>query len=257
MAEKKTKKLIRMGELVKKTGVQKETIQFYINKGLLPRPVKTGRNMAYYDETYVERIRLIKELQLKRFLPLKVIKEIISDQASGNLSASELDALRFSSDGLIRLEELRHVYEPQTLALLSERTDLPPEEIVEMERSEMVSSTRNKQGERVYFDNDIRIVEAFAEIRKGGLTKEAGFDVSEFRLQTDIINMLAVEEVKVFARKFAGQVSNKGKELLSEIAENAIESINHFICHVRRKKILEAVKAFSAEGENALNQGEK
>ncbi len=257
MAEKSGKSLIRMGELVKKTGVQKETIQFYINKGLLPRPVKTGRNMAYYDESYVERIRLIKDLQLKRFLPLKIIKDIIAQQDSGNLSTSEIDALRLSGDGLFQLEELRRVYEPQTLAQLSERTELPPEEIEEMENSEMISSTWNERGEKVYLDSDIRIVEAFAEIRRGGLTREAGFEVREFRLQSDLINMLAVEEVKVFARKFAGQVSSKGSELLPKVAENAIESINSFICHLRRKKILEAVKAFSEEGENALNKGGK
>lgn len=254
MAEKNAKKLIRMGELVKKTGVQKETIQFYINKGLLPRPIKTGRNMAYYDESYVERIRLIKDLQFKRFLPLKIIKDIISQQDSGNLSTSEIDALRLSGDGLMRIEESRRVFEPQTLAQLSDRTALSPEEILEMENSEMISSTLNEHGEKVYLDSDIRIVEAFAEIRNGGLTKEAGFEVQEFRLQSDLINMLAVEEVKVFARKFAGRVSSKGSDLLPKIAENAIESINTFICHLRRKKILEAVKAFSEEGKNALNR---
>ena len=46
MAPKPKRKLLKIGELVKRTGVQKETIHFYINQGLLPRPLKTSRNMA-------------------------------------------------------------------------------------------------------------------------------------------------------------------------------------------------------------------
>ena len=176
MPKKTNKKLIKMGELVRRTGVQKETIRFYINKGLLPRPLKTGRNMAYYDESYVDRIKLIKELQLKRFLPLNVIKEIIL-QNSGKLSESELDVIKRGGGGLVELDRLRHEYEPLTLTELSERSDLSKEEILEMERCEMISSEKIQEGEKIYKDTDIRIVDAFSRVRKGGLTAEAGFSV--------------------------------------------------------------------------------
>jgi len=238
------KRLLKMGDLIRRTGVQRQTIHFYINKGLLPRPIKTSRNMAYYDESYVERIRLIKELQLKRFLPLDVIKAILME-TDGRLSQSELDAIRIGGEGLIQIEELRYEYEPQTLTQLSERTGLPPDDITEMERCEMISSVLNENGERMYRDNDIKIVEAFAEMRKGGLTKEAGFEVEDLRLQSDLINMLAIEEVKLFGRKFAERFPEDAHKLLPKIAENSVNSVNTFICHLRRKKILEAIHAFT------------
>ena len=252
MAKKTSGKLIRMGELVRRTGVQKETIRFYISNGLLPRPLKTKKNMAYYDETYVERIRLIKEFQLKRFLPLKVIKEIIH-QTDDELSASELDLIKAGGPSLFRLEELRREYEPVTLCDLSERTGLPPEEIVEMERCEIISSFTNGQGEKVYPDIDIRIAESFAEIRKGGLTKELGFEVKDFRRQSDAISMLAIEEVKDFVRKLAQRFPN-GAELLPKIAENGVDNVNVFISLIRRKKILEAVEALAQSGEDVVRR---
>jgi DNA-binding transcriptional MerR regulator len=252
MPLKSKRKLLKIGELAKRTGVQKETIHFYINQGLLPRPFKTSRNMAYYDERYIGRIRLIKELQLKRFLPLKVIREIISED-TGALSPSELNVIRLGGGPLAELEKLRHEFEPLSLAALSERSGLPEDEILDMERCEMISSEENEQGEKVYGDNDIRIVEAFAEVRRGGLTREVGFATEDFRLQSDIVSMLAIEEVKVFGRKFANRYSDEDADLLPKIAENAIESINAFISHLRRKKILEAIRAFSEGGEDALN----
>ena len=56
------------------TGVPPGTIRYYINEELLPKPLKTHRNMAYYDQSYVGRIKLIRELQEKRYLPLSIIR---------------------------------------------------------------------------------------------------------------------------------------------------------------------------------------
>ena len=72
-----TGELIKMSELARRAGVARGTIQHYLREGLLPRPVKTFRNMAYYDRRFIDRIRCIKELQQKRYLPLDVIKAIL------------------------------------------------------------------------------------------------------------------------------------------------------------------------------------
>ena len=67
-----------MSELARRSGVPAATIKHYLREGLLPEPrVRTGRNMAYYDAALVSRIRAIKELQQKRFLPLKVIRDVL------------------------------------------------------------------------------------------------------------------------------------------------------------------------------------
>src|SRR5512142_1619834 len=67
---------LRIGELVRATGVSRATIQHYLNEGLLPRPRKTGQTMAWYDASTVERVRLIKDLQ-RRHLPLQAIRALL------------------------------------------------------------------------------------------------------------------------------------------------------------------------------------
>lgn len=65
-----------------RTQVSKETVHYYIREGLLPRPPKRGRNIADYNDSYIERIRLIKELQDNYFLPLSVIKKIMKNRGN-------------------------------------------------------------------------------------------------------------------------------------------------------------------------------
>jgi DNA-binding transcriptional MerR regulator len=252
MARKSAKQVFKMAELVRRTGLKKETIHFYINNDLLPRPPKTERNVAYYDESYVERIRLIRELQQKYFLPLRVVKQIVS-QASARMSTAEIDLLKLGMSGLVQLQELRRTHEPQTIDELSARTSLPKEEILEMEGYEMIASVQDQDGRRVYLEDDIKVVEAFAGIRKGGLTAELGFDVEGFRLQSDVISALALEEVTGFVTQLRARFP-RDAELLGKISENAIETVNVFICQIRRKKILEVARALSEGGIAALRQ---
>ncbi len=65
---------VRISEIAKRSGVTKPTIHYYVQEGLLLPPLKTSRNMAYYDLGCVSEIHLIKELQTKRHLPLSAIK---------------------------------------------------------------------------------------------------------------------------------------------------------------------------------------
>ncbi|MFH2132567.1 MAG: MerR family transcriptional regulator [bacterium] len=68
---------MKISELVKKTGVSKETIHYYIREGLLRKPRKTGRNVAQYSEEYVDQIQTIKALQDNHYLPLSVIRRVM------------------------------------------------------------------------------------------------------------------------------------------------------------------------------------
>lgn len=60
-----------------RTGENKSTVLHYIRLGLLPEPLRTSKNMAYYPESYIELINIIRTLQSRYFLPLHVIKRIL------------------------------------------------------------------------------------------------------------------------------------------------------------------------------------
>ena len=70
---------MKIGKLVKKTGVPKETIHFYIREGLLRKPRKSSINAAENNEGYVDQIRLIKDLRDNYYLPIPEIKKIVKN----------------------------------------------------------------------------------------------------------------------------------------------------------------------------------
>lgn len=71
------KRLLKISQLAQRAGVSIPTVKHYVREGLLPRPQKTSRNMAYYSEDDIARIRLVKKMQKERFLPLAVIKQLL------------------------------------------------------------------------------------------------------------------------------------------------------------------------------------
>src|SRR5580765_2218052 len=83
--------LLRIGELAEASGVPVPTIKHYLREGLLPEPVKTSRNMAYYPPEFVDRIKLIKQLQEERFMPLKAIKSVLEDDPERARALVELE----------------------------------------------------------------------------------------------------------------------------------------------------------------------
>src|SRR5437762_567357 len=73
---------LRMRDLVRESGLPRETIHFYLSEGLLPPGTKTGRNTAFYGAQHLERLRKIRDLRERQFLPLKAIAAILGVEAS-------------------------------------------------------------------------------------------------------------------------------------------------------------------------------
>lgn len=72
-----------MKKIMEATGLPKSTILFYISQGLLPASEKTSPNMAYYDPSCIERIRLIRQMQERHRLTLPEIKRFLDEQENG------------------------------------------------------------------------------------------------------------------------------------------------------------------------------
>jgi AcrR family transcriptional regulator len=72
-----TRKLLRVGELSRRTSTSTSAINYYVREGLLPPPLKTAPNMAYYDPSYVDMVNSIKVLQRDKGLSLSEIKELL------------------------------------------------------------------------------------------------------------------------------------------------------------------------------------
>ncbi len=79
MRARKGEELLRVREIARRAGVSARTVRFYVNLGLLPKPLKTHRNMAYYDQDFIPKIKAIKKAQAERFLPLVAIKRMLEE----------------------------------------------------------------------------------------------------------------------------------------------------------------------------------
>ena len=65
---------MRIKELSQKSGVPKSTIHYYLREGLLHPPTKTGRTMAYYDETHLKTLAAITHLKKDLRMPIAFLK---------------------------------------------------------------------------------------------------------------------------------------------------------------------------------------
>ncbi len=75
--ESERKKKIPMRELEKLTNMTRATINFYIKEGLLPAPQKSAKNMAYYDEEFIEKLKVIEKMRNADFT-LNQIKRLVN-----------------------------------------------------------------------------------------------------------------------------------------------------------------------------------
>lgn len=67
---------MKIGELAERSETSISTIKYYLSEGLLPRPDKTRPNVALYDDSYIQRLHIIKAMRSEG-LSIKSIKKIL------------------------------------------------------------------------------------------------------------------------------------------------------------------------------------
>jgi AcrR family transcriptional regulator len=84
------KKFMKISEISLQSGVPKSTIHYYLRQGLLHPPQKTGRTMAYFDSSHLERLSLIKRLRRDLRMPIAFLKQEVERlEAVGNSPGGE------------------------------------------------------------------------------------------------------------------------------------------------------------------------
>jgi DNA-binding transcriptional MerR regulator len=228
----------RMRDLERLTGVGRETIRYYIREGLLPEPERPRRNTAWYDGAFVERLRLIRELQQKRFLPLHVIKAIVAGDAPP--PRDEVRTLLELDGKLFPAVENVPSPPPETLSAVAKRTGLSAMEIRSI--ADVGAITLRTEGGKQWLDEtSLRIVEMWARIRRAGYGEELGFTPANLRLYVELVGWLAREELRLFARGVTGKVDT---ERSARMAEEGITAVGLMLAEMRKATLLR----FIAEG---------
>jgi DNA-binding transcriptional MerR regulator len=207
--------LLKMRELAEASGVSAGTIKHYLREGLLPEPVKTSRNMAYYPPEFVERIKLIKQLQEERFMPLKVIKGMLDEDPERARALVELE------DRILE-RALEGEATRTSAAEVRRRYDVPKEVLDRLEELGVLSP--NSRG---YASSDVQIVEAISRFRAGGYDERIGFTVYDTLRYKRALEGLVMEEVAVLMERLAGEMEpDRAAELIQRGAEPLQELIS-------------------------------
>jgi DNA-binding transcriptional MerR regulator len=212
--------LLRMRELAAASGVPGPTIKHYLREGLLPEPVKTSRNMAYYPPEFVERIKLIKRLQEERFMPLKAIKNVLDDDPDRARAMLELGDQIL--DRALAGERSR-----TSAAEVRKRYGMPKEVLERL--AEIGVLTPNSRG---YTPSDVTIIEAISSFRAGGYDEQIGFTVYDTLRYKAALEELVRQEVDVVMERLAGEVP---PERVVELLEAGAQPLKDFIAALHTK----------------------
>ena len=226
--------MLKMGELAEASGVSAGTIKHYLREGLLPEPVRTSRNMAYYPPEFVERIRLIKQLQEDRFMPLKLIKSVLEEDPDRARALVELEDRIL--DRALQGEQKR-----VSATELRRRYDVPQEVLDRLAELEVV--TPNSRG---YGQRDVEIVEAISRFRAGGYDERIGFTVYDTLRYKRALEDLVKEEVQVLMDRLAGELE---PDRAAEMIEAGAEPLRDLIAALHQKLLVAELRRQRASRE--------
>ncbi|MFZ1862623.1 MAG: MerR family transcriptional regulator [Polyangiales bacterium] len=224
----------RMKDLCEASGLPRQAIHFYIQQGLLPPGQKTGRNMAWYTEEHIERLRLIKKLQHEQFLPLKAIKALF-DGEDGVFSPRQYAFLAGVKERLAESLKTSDDRSP-TLAPeeIADKTGIDAEDVERAFELGLVGGARSNGSLRIAAA-DAWIFEAFGQVRAAGFTPELGFRVEDMALYQDAITELLNEEVRLLSSR----LSELPAEKVATMIEEVVPILDHYIMRLHSTKIRE------------------
>ena len=238
---------IKIGELIKRTGVTRATIHHYVREGLLPDPEKTSRNMALYDPGCIDRVLLIKGLQAQTRRSLSEVKTLLKDAADHEgirrlQNMLEVEALRTQSSPLSPEGSRTHM----TVKQLSERTGFTAKQLGEFKRLGLVNQYQ-KGRKKLVRPADVAVADALAALAAAGFDDEHGFEPEHAVIYLSALRELLHKEVALFLEK-TDPTSNP--EDLVKRAELAIERVSPLMLAIRRKLIAELIEAAPITGLN-------
>ena len=222
--------LLKMSELADASGVSAGTIKHYLREGLLgggDDVVRTSRNMAWYPPGFVERIRLIKQLQEERFMPLQAIRRVLEEDPERARALVELEDRIL--DRALAGDESR-----VSAAQLSKRLDIPREALDRM--VEIGLLTPNSRG---FSPRDVQVVEAIGRFRAGGYDEQIGFTVYDTLRYKRAMESLVSEEVEVVLERLAGELE---PDAVVDLLEAGLEPLRDFIAALHSKLLVEELQ---------------
>jgi len=240
---------VKISELTKRTGVPKETIHYYVRQGIISKPKKKSKNVADYNESHIEQIHLIKQIQDHFFLPLSFIKKIVKRHSKSPELQSLLE---------LRTEYFRPVDQLLESEVVGEEafcdaTGLSSKWLTKFQEWGVITAEL-QNGNKVYSRDDVIIGKLLVDMGRAGFGPKDGFDLEYVRRYTEKFREIAVMAHMNYLQ------TNLDKFTPEENLERGIrgrELMSVFFYHLYRKLIREESSRFSQlmEEKKAVTQG--
>lgn len=230
-----------MSTLAALSGVPAATIKHYVREGLLPGPTLKGRNVAYYDRALTGRVRKIKELQRSRFLPLKVIRDVLDTDTLPSRDETLGAAIaRVLSD---RPESERRT-----------RAELVSGGMSDAELDWMIGiglvTPRPEDG--AFGGDDLELFRVLGAARRAGISASM-LPITILGEYAEAMRRLVSAELRLFRE---GVVPKAGEDLPT-LAEAATALSERLVVLLRRKLLLPTLRELASEGPGPKSPGPK
>jgi len=211
-----------MKELAEATGLPKSAILHYVAQGLLPEPVRTGPNMAYYDPACIERIKYIKTIQSRYAFPLGKIKTILArkDEGKDVEPLLELSETIFGSPAGPSLDE----------AAFRDATGLSSAQIKALIESALLLPLERGR----YNEQDVTIGRVYAQGFALGIT------VSDMTFYAAAAKQIVDKEMRLRARVTAHLPEEQDAGLTQRLVQSARAMRNYVIDRTFQRRIAAA-----------------
>jgi DNA-binding transcriptional MerR regulator len=227
---------MKIRDLVKRTGVPKETIHFYIREGLLRKPRKSGINTAEYNESYVDQIQLIKDLRDNYYLPIPEIKKIVKDFKK--LSPSDQAVSQFYSR-FFRPADRLLAKEVVGKDAFREATGLGWKWLNKAEEWGVITP-ENRNGELIYSPDDLAVGKLMVDMDRLGFGPKDGFDPEDLRHIAEFVKKYVVT---VFQKYYQNNLEKLTSKEYVERGSQFHEVISLFFYHLYRKFVRDATRS--------------
>ena len=192
------------------------TLKFYLREGLIAPARKSGKTMSWYDPALIARIRSIKELQRRQFLPLEIIRQTLGRPAD-------------APDDLAAAESIANV-----LARHAGKRSRSREEVLERGATAIELDWLARLGLAVpgtddrYRDDDLALLSTLGAARKASLAAEMlPFDI--LRDYVTALRALVAVELRLFRAGVIGRAKAGDVARLTTAATTLSERLHSTI----------------------------
>ena len=234
---------MKLRELVKASGVSRETIQFYLREGVLPKPRKRFGGQADYDARYVQLIHRIKDLQENHYLPLSVIKSILKRLKKA--TPDEEHFFNLQSEFFSPLKQFFTKKEIIGEKAFQEVTGLGLKWLVRAEDWGIITPNV-VDGQKVYDLEDIAIGKVIVEMDRAGFGAKDGADPETLKHHRDAIYGVIRKSSRRFPDKY---VKNLSADEFRDLGNRIMNLMGIYFYFLYRKLAKNETKAYIAELE--------